>query len=679
LADKYQDRLNIENYVSGLGNFIVSGDTPLTIGVQGPWGSGKTSLINLLKNNLERTPDAYRPICLFVNAWEHSLLQGKGFKTEITLSLLKGLLEAMRDRIAQLSDEYCEGKRLKNVPLDGSANIMPTYSIDAEVRKEALSDTGPLSKALGFVTAIGAMVARQGLKIALGQIGDLLNVESVSTEVAKQNQKSETILETASMAKAIRDIRRSIAETVSLISLKTPYKRFVIFIDDLDRVSPEVAVEILDVTKNIFDISGCVFVLAIDYEVVVKGLAGKFGERSKDNEHEFRQYFDKIIQIPFHMPVGAYDKFVRDFLLECLKRTFNVDLSLWPLASQENLKKTALATTDGIPRSLKRIVNTMSLLRFVESSCQTPEMAAKEPEQLELESQFIIIALNIAFPEISKRLMAQPLFTGWNYDQLAEIWALPPVAEVNDRVGAYGELFDEEWEKVVFGLCQQSFWLKSRAAAVSTTLNCLRQALRGGDQTDGNMPALTDGDAQRLFTLLESIRIVSVEDNLPSPKVSEKGVKNDQVTQFCRRFHELLYDEFPDELHPQDDNKYAKREGKFRTYTLPWVYASLDTGIKCKLYIFWSTENCALYIGFDLEFKTGIINRTQKRHVCDIVKDSTQEIILDNEFSDTQFYEVLSENFTMDRFKSTNPERFLNQAVRHCQWLREIGKNKPWR
>lgn len=43
------------------------------------------------------------------------------------------------------------------------------------------------------------------------------------------------------------------------------------------------------------------FVLAIDYDVVIKGLKPKFGELTDANEREFRSFFDKIIQLPFSM------------------------------------------------------------------------------------------------------------------------------------------------------------------------------------------------------------------------------------------------------------------------------------------------------------------------------------------------------------------------------------------
>ena len=59
------------------------------------------------------------------------------------------------------------------------------------------------------------------------------------------------------------------------------YKKIVIYVDDLDRVEPRDAVKILELLKNIFNLKHCVFVLAIDYQVVVKGLRDKLVNRLK--------------------------------------------------------------------------------------------------------------------------------------------------------------------------------------------------------------------------------------------------------------------------------------------------------------------------------------------------------------------------------------------------------------
>ena len=73
----------------------------------------------------------------------------------------------------------------------------------------------------------------------------------------------------------------------------------------------------LELLKNIFSVPNCIFILAIDYQVVVKGLEHKFGKQTAENEWEFRAFFDKIIQLPFMMPMGQYNigKYVNQLLL----------------------------------------------------------------------------------------------------------------------------------------------------------------------------------------------------------------------------------------------------------------------------------------------------------------------------------------------------------------------------
>ncbi len=50
-------------------------------------------------------------------------------------------------------------------------------------------------------------------------------------------------------------------------------RRLVIFVDDLDRIRPSVALELLEAIKNFIDVPGCVFVMTLDYEVVQAGHA----------------------------------------------------------------------------------------------------------------------------------------------------------------------------------------------------------------------------------------------------------------------------------------------------------------------------------------------------------------------------------------------------------------------
>ena len=69
------DKLGIKDYAYALKTFIENTETPMTIGVQGEWGSGKTSLMNLLWKELEGEKKNTKLESVWINTWEHSLLK----------------------------------------------------------------------------------------------------------------------------------------------------------------------------------------------------------------------------------------------------------------------------------------------------------------------------------------------------------------------------------------------------------------------------------------------------------------------------------------------------------------------------------------------------------------------------------------------------------------------------
>jgi formylglycine-generating enzyme required for sulfatase activity len=82
---------------------------------------------------------------------------------------------------------------------------------------------------------------------------------------------------------------------------------FVVFVDDLDRCLPEKAVEMLELIKTIFNVESFAFVLALDDEVIERGI----GHRYKDYHLQGKkpempitgfEYLEKIIHLPFRLP-----------------------------------------------------------------------------------------------------------------------------------------------------------------------------------------------------------------------------------------------------------------------------------------------------------------------------------------------------------------------------------------
>jgi len=261
------DLFGIQKYQNALVEFVNHSHTPLTIALQGEWGSGKTSLMNLLDDELCDKGTFYR---VWINSWQYSLMRTP---EEAILKIVEGMIEQI---LKTISDNDGKNKTVENVKL--------------------------MFKKISF----------SGGKFLAKQIVDKVGLNSDGVDAFFDGGGSEG----AEISGMKKEIEKLIAEIIEKNKDKNKLG-FIFFIDDLDRIDPPVAVQILELLKNIFDLDKCIFILAIDYDVVIKGLEPKFGKLTDKNEREFRSFFDKIIQMPFSMPVASYT--IDVYLLEALK------------------------------------------------------------------------------------------------------------------------------------------------------------------------------------------------------------------------------------------------------------------------------------------------------------------------------------------------------------------------
>ena len=281
-----EDLFDIDGYQRALVEFIKGAEAPLTIALQGEWGSGKTSLMNYLKANLTQNNATYYGI--EINTWHYSM--------------------------------FCTPEQAVGEILCG---ILKQMGVFAEDQKEFYKKIGAISQqVLKFASTASLNIL--GQTIGIDEVGSSLAEASKSCKNGKSNISVDDIRPASSIIEKLKtNIRNEIDKTFSQTednsnNSKAAPKGFLFFIDDLDRIDPPLAVKILELLKNIFDLPRCIFVLAIDYDVVVKGLKPKFGELTAQNEREFRSFFDKIIQLPFSMPISSYK--IDKFLIEALKK-----------------------------------------------------------------------------------------------------------------------------------------------------------------------------------------------------------------------------------------------------------------------------------------------------------------------------------------------------------------------
>jgi hypothetical protein len=121
-------------------------------------------------------------------------------------------------------------------------------------------------------------------------------------------------------------------------------ERLVLFIDDLDRCSPDTALALLEALKLYLDFANCVFVIGADRLSLEAAVATRYGDRAVGNS----RYLDKVVQLPFSIPpihASAMKEFVDSL----------VGIELVPTVDM------LVAGLGDNPRSVKRFINILLL------------------------------------------------------------------------------------------------------------------------------------------------------------------------------------------------------------------------------------------------------------------------------------------------------------------------------
>jgi len=420
-----EDLFQIDKYKNGLTNFIKNSDTPITIALQGEWGSGKTSLMNSIHDDLcikdQSTLD--KPFYgIWINTWQYSLMKSP---EESILRIVEGIISQVLQTLSDSTDKSEKGKKIS-----------------------------------GYL-----------LKLARGG-GKFLAKQFVDKAGGNPDYIDDLFGGTNSNEAEISELKNEIHSLISEVITKSNKKGYIFFIDDLDRIDPPIAVQILELLKNIFDLDNCVFVLAIDYDVVIKGLEPKFGKLNANNEREFRSFFDKIIQMPFSMPVSNYviDKFLEDKLIDIDYFT-KVELNKEDLNKNKLLSKVkdvSLWTVGSNPRSLKRLINSLSLINCINQSVAADNLDTNEV--LEKVINFTLVSIQIAYPPIYNLLAKEPNFITWD-EKMAIQMNLPAIDEHIKSKLILSEDFNDEWEQILFRICEKDAYLQKNALNISRLLN----------------------------------------------------------------------------------------------------------------------------------------------------------------------------------------------------------------
>ena len=267
---------------------------PITIGLFGDWGGGKTSIMKMLQYNLD--PDNFpknheeqeklkNVACLYFNGW---LFEGYDDAKSALLSSI--LIELGQHK------KFGVKLREKAAELLGSVDWMRLARLGfREVALPAL-----LAYLTGGVSIIPA---------ALASAKSFLGISTGQTPIADPKTDWEEYFKKEAKPAGPMDVR-NFRDRFSKMLEESGIESLIILIDDLDRCSPQRIIDNLEAIKLFLNVERTAFVIGADPRIVRHAIATVYKpEEIKIQSDEFDRktdivtdYLEKLIQIPYSLP-----------------------------------------------------------------------------------------------------------------------------------------------------------------------------------------------------------------------------------------------------------------------------------------------------------------------------------------------------------------------------------------
>jgi hypothetical protein len=303
-----EDGLGFESTAQSVAEIIKNASRrPLTIGVFGGWGTGKTSLMQMIEARLK--DEGIKTV--WFNAWKYSR------KEVIWNALIQTILLAM-----------------KRDPGLVAASRRETF------KKRVIDVSVELAK----------YAAKVGTRLIPGGVLREEDVDNLWTALSSDVSEKGTF----------EFINRFESEFEQLVDEYVGGSYLVVFIDDLDRCLPENAIEVMEALKLYLDKANCVFVIGVEPSIIETAITLRYGANPNLSASS---YLEKIVQIPVAVPrvrtksgLDLISSVVGDFIwtrryrfarliqvgmdrnprrIKRFANTFAVALSKWPEATAD--------------------------------------------------------------------------------------------------------------------------------------------------------------------------------------------------------------------------------------------------------------------------------------------------------------------------------------------------------
>lgn len=258
------DALERKPVVEFLRDLIKQIEGPFVLALDSPWGTGKTTVVRMLRRSLEI--EGFK--CVYFNAWKDD------YGTDPLIPMVSAI-----DELKAADDLSSE-----------------SFRASMTVVKKAV---GPIAKrALKAAIKIGTMGVLDVDEAIESATGDAASEAASDLIDAFQKEKA-----------SFEQFRTELEKAVAKLCENDPPLPLIFFIDELDRCRPSYAIELLERVKHLFDVLNIVFVLSIDKKQLEAITAAVYGERIDAPE-----YLRRFIDLDYALPAPQTKNYTRELI-----------------------------------------------------------------------------------------------------------------------------------------------------------------------------------------------------------------------------------------------------------------------------------------------------------------------------------------------------------------------------
>ena len=379
------DAFHHEAYANTIYKLLLSNKPPLSIGLFGSWGIGKSTVINILLDKTKKEQSHNNIVPVYFNAWKYS---GDSFRRQFLLTVAEKILlnkekEVEIDHIKNLFHKEI----LKEVQKTIIESLKERFT---HFKKEPLRFLRLVLSSIGIALLVFALIE---LRIPAPLIAIITGfLLYLLTKTIPDILQVNIPLETDPQLVLPEQFEGKFEDILSPRKHKhLKDNNILIVIDDFDRCHPEMISDIFTSIKTFLKHERCFFLVALDDKSVVE-ILGK--ENPRYGYEELRKYFDATIRMS---PLGKSD--LVDFANTVARKT----------GIPESVIQIAILSEYNDARKMKYFINTFTAKYRI---AKEREVAGFIPFDIDdqLDALAKMVVIETQYPQVFDKITKEPQF-----------------------------------------------------------------------------------------------------------------------------------------------------------------------------------------------------------------------------------------------------------------------------